>query len=204
MVPSWPTTRMASGLAMTTSKSMVPPLMLSARSSKPTTSAPASLAFSALAPWANTATRTVLPVPCGSVVAPRTFWSDLRASTPRLMATSMDSANLGLANSPSSATASSTLYALPESTFSAISFVFLVNLAIIRLPRFRYLHYERCLRWCEQRRRDRPRSGQALSLLQSLPAVHGSACLPFRYSGARNHSVHQWLSSAAHWQEESW
>ncbi len=69
--PSWPTMRIASGDAITTSKSILPALMLSARSSKPTISAPAALASSALTPWANTATRTVLPVPLGSTTAPR-------------------------------------------------------------------------------------------------------------------------------------
>src|SRR5574344_2159486 len=40
--------------------------MASARSSIPTLSAPAATAASAAAPWVNTATRTVLPVPLGS------------------------------------------------------------------------------------------------------------------------------------------
>ena len=48
--PSWPTTRIASGEAMTTSKSSSPALTLAARSSKPTISAPAARASSALAP----------------------------------------------------------------------------------------------------------------------------------------------------------
>ena len=43
-----------------------------AKSSIPTISAPAALASSALAPCANTATRTVLPVPAGRTTAPRT------------------------------------------------------------------------------------------------------------------------------------
>src|SRR5580698_4153746 len=60
--PSWPTMRMASGLAITTSKSICPAFTFSARSSKPTMSAPAALAASAFLPWVNTATRTVLPV----------------------------------------------------------------------------------------------------------------------------------------------
>ena len=42
------------------------------QSSNPTISAPASRAASALAPWANTATRTVLPVTLGSTVEPLT------------------------------------------------------------------------------------------------------------------------------------
>jgi hypothetical protein len=56
----------------------------------------------------NTATRTVLPVPCGIRVDPRTCWSDLLASMPRLMAASTDSANFAVANSFSSDSASST------------------------------------------------------------------------------------------------
>src|SRR5690554_226335 len=120
---------MASGVAMTTSKSMLPFLTSSARSSIPTMSAPASLALSAFAPWVKTATRTVLPVPWGRTVLLRTTWSDFRASTPRLTATSMDSRNLTeLPSSVRRATASSTLYARVESTFSRISFWRLVSL----------------------------------------------------------------------------
>src|SRR4026208_1588636 len=63
---------------------MSPPSILSARSSMPTTSAPAARASSAFAPGGqNTATRTDLPVPAGSTVEPRTCWSDFLASTPR-------------------------------------------------------------------------------------------------------------------------
>ena len=64
-----------------------------ARSSKPTVSAPAALAIFAFSPSANTATLTVFPVPFGRTVEPRTCWSDLRASTPKLTATSTDSSN---------------------------------------------------------------------------------------------------------------
>ena len=76
---------------------MKPPLILSARSSKPTTSAPAAFAASAFAPCANTATRTVLPVPRGSTTLPRTTWSDFLESMPRFTATSIDSSNLAVA-----------------------------------------------------------------------------------------------------------
>ncbi len=62
----------------------------------PTASAPAALASSALAPWANTATRTLLPEPCGRTVEPRTFWSDFLASMPRLIDRSTDSLNLAV------------------------------------------------------------------------------------------------------------
>src|ERR1700728_1242000 len=124
--PSWPTMRMASGLAMTTSKSIWPALTFSARSSKPTMSAPAALAASAFLPWVNTATRTVLPVPCGITVEPRTCWSDLVASTPKFTDTSTDSLNFAVANSLTSLRASSMEYDLPGGSFS---FQVLVRLA---------------------------------------------------------------------------
>src|SRR6516162_4269530 len=111
--PSCPTTRMASGLAMTRSKSISPAFTLAARSSSPTISAPAALAASWFLPEVNTATRTVLPVPCGMTVEPRTCWSDLLASMPRFTAASTLSANLAVANSFTSLRASSTGYCLP-------------------------------------------------------------------------------------------
>ena len=51
-------------------------------------SAPAAVAFSAFSPWAKTATRTLLPMPCGRATEPRTFWSLCRGSIPRLVETS--------------------------------------------------------------------------------------------------------------------
>src|ERR1700688_1808830 len=81
-------------------------------------SAPAALAASAFLPWVNTATRTVLPVPCGITVEPRTCWSDLVASTPKLTDTSTDSLNFAVANSLTSFRASSMAYALPGGNFS--------------------------------------------------------------------------------------
>src|SRR5512143_2969708 len=116
--PSWPTTRIASGVAITTSKSILPALMSAARSSKPTMSAPASRAFCALSPWANTATRMGLPMPLGSTTAPRTIWSDLRASTPRFTAISIDSSNLAVALSLTSCRASVTRQFRLRSIFS--------------------------------------------------------------------------------------
>src|SRR5450631_349569 len=116
--PNWPTIRMASGLAITTSKSIWPALTFSAKSSKPTMSAPAALAASAFLPCVNTATRTVLPVPCGITVEPRTCWSDLVASTPKLTDTSTDSLNLAVANSLTSFNASSIVYDLPGTSLS--------------------------------------------------------------------------------------
>ena len=96
----------------------------------PTTSAPAASAFATLSPCVNTATRTVLPVPFGSTTAPRTFWSDFLASTPRLTLTSIDSSNFEVAHSLISANASSIAYRLPISTLAAMSFCFFVKLAI--------------------------------------------------------------------------
>src|SRR3984893_11025622 len=119
--------RMASGLAMTTSKSICPALTFSARSSNPTMSAPAALAAPAFLPWVNTATRTVLPVPCGITVEPRTCWSDLVASTPKFTDTPPGSLNFAVANSLTSLSASPMGYDLPGGSFS---FQVLVRLAI--------------------------------------------------------------------------
>ena len=62
----------ASGVAITTSKFISPAFIFSARSSYPTMSAPAFFAASAASPWANTATRVVLPVPFGRTIEPLT------------------------------------------------------------------------------------------------------------------------------------
>mmetsp|Transcript_5051 Transcript_5051/g.17634 ORF Transcript_5051/g.17634 Transcript_5051/m.17634 type:complete len:208 (+) Transcript_5051:599-1222(+) len=59
--------------------------MSSIMSVSPTTCAPAARARSACSPVASTATRTTLPVPCGSAAMPRTSWSDRLGSTPRAM-----------------------------------------------------------------------------------------------------------------------
>src|SRR5690606_36052423 len=99
-------------------------------SSKPTTSAPAALASSALAPCANTATRLVLPVPLGSTTAPRTTWSDLRASTPSCTATSIDSSNLAVAQSFTSDKALSSVYSLVLSILPSNCFCRLLSLAM--------------------------------------------------------------------------
>src|SRR2546421_5291295 len=120
--PSGPTTFIASGVAMTTSKSMKPPLILSARSSKPTMSAPAAFAFSTFAPWVNTATRTVFPVPRGSTTEPRTTWSDFFASMPRFTAMSTDSSNLAVAVFFTRSSAIFSSYARARSTSAAICF----------------------------------------------------------------------------------
>ena len=73
--PSRPTSGIRSGVAMQRSKSMFPAVTFSTRSSAPTTSAPAALASSALAPRAKTATRTLRPDPFGKLTTPRTIWS---------------------------------------------------------------------------------------------------------------------------------
>src|SRR5690606_27242245 len=94
----------------------------------PTASAPAARASSALAPGGqNTATRTLLPVPAGSTVEPRTCWSDFLASTPRRTATSTDSTNLALVKLLRIFKASSIGYALPGSTAALIAFCRLLS-----------------------------------------------------------------------------
>ncbi len=84
---------MRSGVAMVVSNSMKPPWTFSTRSSAPTTSAPASRASRSFSPLAKTATRTVLPMPCGSTTAPRTIWSACLGSTPSRKERSTDSSN---------------------------------------------------------------------------------------------------------------
>src|SRR3990167_3220919 len=121
---------MASGEAMTTSKSILPALTSAARSSMPTMSAPAAFASSALAPWATPATRGVLPGPVGSTTAPRPTGSEFLASTPSWIATSMDSSNLALAHSLMMARASASAYSLLLSTLPSKAFCFLVSLAM--------------------------------------------------------------------------
>src|SRR5690606_16853802 len=194
---------MASGAAVSTSQFRSPAVVSAARSSMPTLSAPAASAASALAPWVNTATRTVLPVPWGSRVAPRTTWSDLRGSTPRLTATSTDSTNLTLDSSASSWAASSKLYTLVLSTFSLIAFWRLVSLAITHPPRSDPC-YGRNPRWCVQLRPDRQRSDQPAWSWRSLPAERG-----YRYplsgcSDERNRPSRLRPSSAERQQEYSW
>src|SRR5690348_4552420 len=107
---------MASGVAMATSNSILPSFTCAARSSSPTSSAPAAFAALAGSPCVNTATRTDLPVPCGSTSEPRTTWSDFLASTPRFTATSIDSLNFAVAFCLTSLIASSTGYGLLRST----------------------------------------------------------------------------------------
>src|SRR5262245_5028398 len=114
-LPRRPTSGIMSGVAMQRSKSIAPPCTFSTRSSAPTTSAPAARASSALAPRANTPTRTLRPDPFGSLQTPRPIWSAWRGSTPRFIATSMVSSNLALARSFTILTASASGYILVRS-----------------------------------------------------------------------------------------
>src|ERR1700739_1306207 len=77
-----PTLAIWSGVAIAASNSSQPPWIFSIRSSLPTTSAPADLASSAFSPTANTATRAVLPVPCGRLTVARTIWFCFRRAAP--------------------------------------------------------------------------------------------------------------------------
>src|SRR5690606_4943242 len=130
ILPRRPTSGIMSGVAMQRSKSILPAWMASIRSSAPTMSAPALRASSALASLANTATRTVLPVPLGRVTTPRTIWSAWRGSTPRLIASSMVSSNLAEARDFTILMASSSLYSLLRSMPSRAFVIFLPACAI--------------------------------------------------------------------------
>src|SRR6476660_1853010 len=96
-------------------------------------SAPAAVASSALSPTANTATRAVLPVPCGRFTVPRTIWSALRGSTPSRIATSTVASCFLDDVSLASFAASSGVYSRSRSTFSAASRYALLFL-LIDLP----------------------------------------------------------------------
>ena len=176
---------MASGLAITTSKSICPALTFSARSSKPTMSAPAALAASAFLPWVNTATRTVLPVPCGITVEPRTCWSDLVASTPKLTDTSTDSLNFAVANSLTSFSASSMGYDLPGGSFSFQVLVRFDYRGHVRAPPRRRPCCGRCRRWCARPLPDWPRSDPAFSAWRCPRAACARSCPPLRCSAWR-------------------
>ena len=95
--PSLPTTPIMSGVAIATSKSSNPSSIFVARSAEPTMSAPASSASLAFSPSANTATRTSLPVPCGSISVPRSCWSAWRTLSPRRKCASTVSSNFAAA-----------------------------------------------------------------------------------------------------------
>src|SRR5881396_375238 len=110
---------MRSGVAMAVSNSIQPPWTRSTRSSAPTTSAPASRASRSFSPFAKTATRTVLPIPCGSTTAPRTIWSACLGSTPSRNDRSTDWSNFVGGMLLMIATASSSEYCLPGPIFAA-------------------------------------------------------------------------------------
>src|SRR5712671_1823385 len=129
--PSRPTTAIMSGVAMARSKLISPACTFSARSSAPTISAPAASASLARSPRANTATRTFLPVPCGSITVPRRFWSGLRGSTLRFIAISTVSSNLADARDLTCLTASSTRTG--GASGSSPSYAFLRRLPILAI-----------------------------------------------------------------------
>ena len=106
----------------------MPPLICSAKSSKPTISAPASLAASACTPCANTATRVVLPIPFGNTIEPRTNWSDFLASIPKLIEISIDSLNLTFEPSLTRTNASCIGYNLLRSIFARSASILLAML----------------------------------------------------------------------------
>jgi len=162
--PSRPTRPIMSGVAMQRSNSIVPPWTISRRSSAPTTSAPAARASSALAPRANTPTRTVFPVPFGRVTMPRTIWSAWRGSTFRLTATSTVSSNFALALAFTSCSASSIAYCFSRSTLPAMAFRFLVSLAMFSPPPLRGPSRGPTLRSCASPSRCRWRSDPASSV----------------------------------------
>ena len=110
--PAYPPRASRRGAAITTSKGMSPALTMAARSSIPTTSAPAALASSALAPWANTATRVVLPGAVGQHHGATHHLVGLLGVDASCTATSMDSSNLAVAASFTKATASANRYRL--------------------------------------------------------------------------------------------
>ena len=141
MRPRGPSTRahlrtsfMASTVAMATSKSHQPSLVIfSMRSAMPTKSAPAALAASACSPPANTQTFTFLPEPLGSFTVPRTAVSPFVRSLPRRKYTSTVSSNFAPALALMNLTASSTETAFFGAFFSALKY-FLP--CFIQPPRF--------------------------------------------------------------------
>src|SRR5215204_6893152 len=124
--PSWPTALIWSGVATATSKSIKPSfLMRLARSSEPTTSAPASSASLAFSPSAKTATRRVLPVPFGSISVPRTIWSARLGSTFRWTCASTLSSKFAPSRSLRSSSASRGAYLCSGSILDFCSSSFL-------------------------------------------------------------------------------
>src|SRR5215207_4244993 len=114
--PSRPTTGIMSGDAIATSKSVKPSWTRLARSSPPTTSAPASSASRALSPWAKTAILTSLPRPLGSAIVPRSCSSAWRTFRPVRTWTSTVSLNFGPGSDLISAIASAGVCSRSRST----------------------------------------------------------------------------------------
>src|ERR687885_1620752 len=121
MRPRRPTTGMRSGVAIATSKSVKPSCTRLARSSAPTTSAPASSASRAWSPLANTATETVLPSPLGRAIVPRSCSSAWRTFSPVRTWTSTDSSNFARLTSLSRRIASAGEYSRSRSTLPRAS-----------------------------------------------------------------------------------
>src|SRR3954454_3878052 len=125
MRPRRPTTGIMSGVAMATSKSVKPSSCTRvARSSAPTTSAPASSASRALSPRAKTATVTSLPSPCGSAIVPRSCSSAWRTFRPVRTWTSTDSSNFARLSSLTRRMASPGAYSLSRSPLPRASMNF--------------------------------------------------------------------------------
>src|SRR5262245_41806558 len=139
-LPRRPTSAIMSGVAIRRSKSILPPLTVSNKSSAPTMSAPAALASSAFGPRANTATRPERPVPFGSETTPRTCWSGYFGSTPRFIAISTVSSNFALARALISFTASSSVCSLRE---SMPAWLFCWRLEILGITLLHHFHAHR-------------------------------------------------------------
>ncbi len=153
MRPSGPTCPIISGVAITTSTSSHPSLILEMNSA-PTKSAPAVSASLAFSPCAITSTRIDLPVPWGSTTVPRTIWSAWRGSTPRFTARSTDSSNFANDAAFTASPASRASYRRARSMVAAADWNFLPATAISPSPRFpwsapsprRYASRRRCRR----------------------------------------------------------
>src|SRR2546421_3339966 len=141
--PSRPTTGIRSGVAIATSKSSKPSWIRCARSSAPTTSAPASSASRALSPCAKTAILTSLPSPLGRATVPRSCSSAWRTFSPVRTCTSTDSSNLACVSSLISLTASAGEYSRSRSTCFFAS--------MYALPCFATSHHLHAHRACRSR-----------------------------------------------------
>ena len=105
--PSFPTLDIMSGAAIKTSKSILPELIVSIKSSEPAISAPADLASSTLSLEQITAILIFFPLPFGKSTVVLKTLSGLVLSTAREKQTSNDSTNLAFDFSLITLTASS-------------------------------------------------------------------------------------------------